>query len=271
VPRTITVQRKRATPGWAAPLLAPIICLLVACGAEPGTTNTPSPSADPLAVSCKQSLQQAPVRVLFLAKEAVQAELAALTQFVNHWTAAGCFSGKVVTSLKAMDLAAYQVMVVDISHDASLDDADVTGLVDFVHSKRHAAVFDYALRLSDQSRTNTLLGQETQIGRMDFSLAPACTDWQYGSELISPFDLSNLAYHYPAPANATYAMRADGPSRPWATLTCAQGGVALLEVPTGAVAGFYGANALAQGGERAGEMEKLVADVVQRLSQPSSL
>lgn len=256
----------------AAPILAPIVCLLVACGTQPGLTQIrPSASLDPLAVSCKQSLQQAPVRVLFLAKEAVPSELAALSRFVSDWTAAGCLSGRLVTGLKGVDLTPYSVMVVDISHDSILDDVDVTALVDFVHSKRRAAVFDYALRLSDQARTNTLLGQETQIGRMDFSLAPNCIDWQYGTQLTSPFDLSNLAYHYPAPVNATYAMRADGPNKPWASLTCTQGGAALLEVPTGAVAGFYAANALAQGGEQAVQMEKLLVDVVERLQQPSAL
>ena len=212
--------------------------------------------------------------MLFLAKEAVPAELKAVERFVDVWgTGHSCFAGKVVTGLKGVSLASYRVLIVDISHDALLDRDDMNAVLAFTSSGRRLGLFDYALALSDHSRTNTLLGGETLVGRMDFSLAPGCVDWQYGTRLTAPFDLSGTTYHYPTEADATLAMRADGPNRVWATLSCQQGGTALLEVPPGLIAGFYMGGALTRGDDDpAGVgMAKLVVDVIQSLTQPSTL
>ena len=209
--------------------------------------------------------------MLFLAKEAVPAELKAVERFVDVWgTGHGCFAGKVVTELKGANLASYRVLIVDISHDAVLDRDDMNAILAF---RGRLGLFDYALALSDHSRTNTLLGGETLIGRMDFSLAPGCVDWQYGARLSTPFDLSGTTYHYPTQADATLAMRADGPNRVWATLSCQQGGAALLEVPPGLIAGFYMAGALTRGDDdpAGAGMAKLVVDIIHSLTQPSTL
>ncbi len=211
--------------------------------------------------------------MIFLAKEAVPAELKAVERFVDVWgTGHSCFAGKVVTGLKGVNLASYRVLIVDISHDAVLDRDDMNAILAFTSSGRRLGLFDYALALSDHSRTNTLLGGETLIGRMDFSLAPGCVDWQYGARLSTPFDLTGETYHYPTEADATLAMRADGPNRVWATLSCQQAGAALLEVPQGLIAGFYMAGALTRGDDdpAGAGMAKLVADIVQSLTQPSA-
>jgi hypothetical protein len=212
--------------------------------------------------------------VIFLAKEAVPAELKAVQRFVDVWgTGHGCFAGKVVTGLKGVSMAPYRVLIVDISHDAILDRDDMNALLAFTGSGGRLGLFDYALALSDHSRTNSILGGETLIGRMDFSLAPGCVDWQYGTRLSTPFDLSGASYHYPTQADATLAMRADGPSRVWATLSCQAGGAALLEVPPGLIAGFYMAGALTRGDEdpAGAGMAKLVVDVIESLTQRSTI
>jgi len=250
-----------------------IAFLLASCGAGPAT-GAPNQASPHPADACRGGATKPAIPVIFLAKEVVPAELNAVRRFVDVWgTGHSCFEGKVVTSLKGVDMAHYRVLIVDISHDAILDRDDMNALLAFTASGRRLGLFDYALALSDNSRTNSILGGETLIGRMDFSLAPGCVDWQYGARLSSPFALAGTNYHYPTQADATLAMRADGPSRTWATLSCQGGGAAVLEVPPGLIAGFYIAGALSRGDDdpAGAGMAKLVVDVIESLTHASTL
>lgn len=218
----------------------------------------------------------APIKVLFVAKEAVPDELDGLRYFVQDWgKRQGCFDGTVVTAARPQDLTRVEVAVVDISHDTQLTPDDAQALQAFIATGKRVAVFGWPLRLSDRSVIPApLSGLENGLGGVRFTVARGCGDWQYAQGPTTPFNLGN-SYRYENFGSAIFTVKADARQRHWAnSLFCPSDlGAVIVEIPAGIVAGFsvgYSVS-LADNNIRATGMKRLVVDIIHALAAPASL
>mgnify|MGYP001260957094 CR=1 FL=1 len=218
----------------------------------------------------------APIKVLFVAKEAVLDELDGVRYFVQDWgKRQGCFDGTVVTTARTADLARVAVAVVDISHDAQLSADDAQALQAFIDSGKRVAVFGWPLRLSDRSVIPApLSGLENSLGGVRFTVARACGDWEYAQAPTTPFNLGH-SYRYENFGSAIFTVNADAPQRHWAnSLFCpTDPGATMIELTAGVVAGFsFGYSvSLADNNIRATGMKRLVVDTIRALASPANL
>ena len=251
-----------------------LLGLLAGCGTTQELAIPAATRSDP-AQGCRTS-GGAPIKVLFLAKEAVPDELEGLRYFVDDWgRRQGCFNGTVVTSVKSSELARAAVAVVDISHDEQLSAGDAQALNSFVASGKRIAVFGWPLKLGDRSViADPLAGVEGSLGGVQFNVARGCGDWQYAQAPTTPFDLGQ-SYRYENFGSAIFTVKADARQRSWAnSLFCpSDPGPVMIEMPGGIVAGFsFGYSvSLADDNIRATGMKRLVIDTIHALASPAVL
>lgn len=265
---------------WRATSLLPgiVVLLLSSCDGASGSAGVAvvPPSPPPPAASVCRAAGATPVRVAFVAKEAVADELDGLRYFVQDWGARQkCFTGTVLTGLDKADLSSYQVLIVDVSHDRSLSSGDAAALTAFVASGRRVGVFAWPLRLGDGSVLELPLGAAgSAFSTVRYKVARGCGDWQYTSVPATPFSLSRRSYRYENFGSAIFTVTAGAPARVWAsTLFCpTDPGDVMVETPAGTVAGFSIAYSvsLADNNVRATAMKQLVVDTIDALSHPAA-
>ena len=251
-----------------------LLFLLAGCGTAPEVAIAVATRSD-AGQGCRAK-GLAPVKALFVAKEAVPDELEGVRYFVDDWgKRQGCFDGRVVVSARSSDLAQVAVAVVDISHDEQLSPDDAQALEAFISSGKRVAVFGWPLRLRDRSVIPApLSGLEHSLGGVQFKAARGCGDWQYAEAPATPFDLGH-SYRYENFGSVIFTLEADTSQRPWAnSLFCpSHPGPVMIAVPAGAVAGFsFGYSvSLADNNIRATGMKRLVVDTINALAKPASL
>jgi hypothetical protein len=258
-----------------AGLLSVLGISLSSCTSAPEMAVSPPPVSHP-ATACRTRALEPPIKVLFLAREAVADELQGLEYFVRDWgKGQSCFDGRVVTSLSGTDLKPYQVLVVDISHDQRMTTQDATALAGFLAAGKRAAIFAYPMRLKDRSVIDDQLGGLPSSFGVGLSMASGCGDWHYQEMPVQPFNLSGSSYRYENFGGAIFTVHATGPQRTWAnTLFCPNDpSPVILELRQLIVAGFSIAYSvsLADDNVRAVQMKELVVDVVHELTVGSGL
>ena len=212
--------------------------------------------------------------MVVLAKEVAPEELDGLNYFATDWgLRQGCFRATIVTTGSRIDPSQYRGLIIDVSHDASLTEADVALARSFVSAGRRLAVFGWPLRLSDLTVDPVAISGLTELpGDFTLNQASGCGDWQYTDIPKAPFDLSRTSYRYENFGSTIFTVTAGGPQRTWATaLFCAaHPGNVIVEVPAGIIAGFSIAYtiSLADNNVRAVAMKRLFVDVVNELAGP---
>ncbi|GAC1505180.1 MAG: hypothetical protein NVS1B3_03040 [Candidatus Dormibacteraceae bacterium] len=253
-----------------------LVLLASACGAGAAEIPlSPTPAPDAGSIVCRQA--GTPPTALILAKEAVPDELDGVNSFVQDWgNRQGCFKATVVTTLTGANLAKYQVLIVDISHDQVLASEDAAGVQAFIKSGKRAAIFAWPIKLSDETViTASLAGAETSLSSASWKQAHGCGDWRFSDYLKTPFSLEATSYRYENFADSIFIVSATGPQRVIATsLFCPSfPGPTVLEVPGGVLAGFsfsYSV-AFADNTIRAVGMKRLIVDVMHLLTKPAQL
>jgi hypothetical protein len=248
---------------------------LTSCGTASELPVNPPPLPHP-AQACRTRAVKPPIKVLFLAREAMPDELQGLQYFVRDWgKGQSCFDGRVVTSLFGVNLKPYQVLVVDVSHDERMTTDDAAVVAGFIASGKRAALFAYPMRLHDRTVIDDpFSGLSSSLGA-GLTVASGCGDWRYQDMPVQPFTLAGSSYRYENFGGAIFTVHAGGRQRPWANaLFCPNdSSPVILELPQGIIAGFSLAYtvSLADDNVRAVQMKELVVDAIHELAVASGL
>ncbi|GAC1329935.1 MAG: hypothetical protein NVSMB17_06780 [Candidatus Dormibacteria bacterium] len=231
----------------------------------------------PSAAQPQCAAQKNPVNTVFFAREADSSDLSGLDYFVREWgQRQHCFNGVLLTSLKGADLSPYQVMIVDVSHDAVLSAEDAAAIRAFIARGRRIGVFAWPLALKDRSIVpDPLAGLQAELGGVKFGVARDCGDWMYTDAPGAPFPIEQTSYRYENFGSAIFTLSLSGPQRPWANSLFCPGPPqpVMVESPAGIVAGFsvgYSIS-LADNNVRSVGMKRMLVDAISVLARPFQL
>lgn len=252
-----------------------LLLLAAMCaGCGPSAEIAVVPPHQPSAAQPQCAAQATRVNTVFLAREADASDLSGVDYFAREWgQRQKCFDGLVLTSLKGVDLSPFQVLIVDVGHDASLSADDVSAIKAFIARGRRVGVFAWPMALRDRSViSDPLAGLQDDFGGVSFEVSRNCGDWKYTDAPKAPFPMEQTTYRYENFGSAIFTLHLAVRQRPWAqSLFCRDSPqLVMAEMPAGIVAGFslgYTIS-LADNNVRSVGMKRMVVDVIHTLAGP---
>lgn len=243
-------RRRGARIGLAVSVLA---LLLAGCAppqqAPAAYRQVPTlPANGAVAETCR-SAQPAP-RVLLLAMEAHQYLVTGLRYFMRDWGARlGCFSGRVVTPGGELDEVrgtAYDVLVVDISHDVAVTPEVAAAVEASADRGTPVALFAQPGLVSDHAPYPEAVAPLSSVfpgmrfTRPTFPNAlQLCNGMTMSEGLNDPFELQGSNLFYESPFHGVFTVALDPPATALATtMACSQGAPTILRHGDRVVAGF---------------------------------